>query len=209
MVELLEESYKYIFTIGALEALGLIFGLLCVYYLIKNSVLTWPTGITYIFISFVIFWQQQLYGDFLLHIIFLILNIYGWYHWVYGKTKNDKPIKIEWLSFRLNIFYSLIGIVSFVIFGYFLSNVHNIWPNLEPASVPYWDAATTALSVVGMWLTARKKVENWFYWGIVDILAVGIYIYKGIYFYALLYFIYIGLAIAGFIKWRKLARELR
>lgn len=208
MGKLLEESISYIFSMGTLEAAGLIFGLLCVYFLIKNNILTWPTGILYILISFVIFWQQQLYGDFLLHIIFLTLNIYGWYYWVYGKNEKKEKIKIEWLTFSQNIIYFLLSLAGIAVIGYFLSHVHIIWPNLKPASVPYWDAATTSLSIVGMWITARKKVENWLYWLIVDILAVGIYLYKGIYFYALLYFIYIGLAIAGYIKWKKIADQI-
>jgi nicotinamide mononucleotide transporter len=71
------------------------------------------------------------------------------------------------------------------------------------ASLPYWDSTTTILSFTGMWLTARKKIENWVFWFIVDIIATGVYFYKGIYFYAFLYMIYIGMAVSGFITWKK------
>ena len=206
MDEMLKESWQYLLDINSLEALGLIFGLLTVYYLIKENIFTWPAGITYILISFIIFWQQQLYGDFLLHIFFLILNIYGWYHWMYGSKKNKEKVIITWMTFKKNILYVAVSIVGIFVFGYFLSSVHVIFPNLVPASVPYWDAATTSLSVTAMWLTARKNIENWIYWLVVDVLATGIYYYKGIHFYALLYFIYIGLAIAGFIEWKKIIR---
>jgi nicotinamide mononucleotide transporter len=207
MDELIKESWHYLININIIEALGLIFGLLAVYYLIKEDILTWPAGITYVLLSFVIFWQQQLYGDFLLHIFFLVLNIYGWYHWKYGKPRDESKVPVTWMTLKRNTFFVIISFVGIFLFGYFLSSVHLIFPNLKPASVPYWDAATTSLSVIGMWLTARKHIENWIYWFVVDVLAAGIYFYKGIHFYALLYFIYIGLAIAGFIEWKKIIRQ--
>lgn len=207
MQHLLSQSLEYLLTINWLEAAGLIFGLLTVFFLIKENIFTWLCGIIYILISFVIFWQQQLYGDFLLHVFFLFLNIYGWYHWVYGETSRKDSVKVAWLSLKRNVIYALISILGIFFFGYFLINIHLIFTNLTPASVPYWDAATTSLSVTAMWLTARKKIENWIYWLIVDVLAAGIYVYKDIYFYALLYFIYIGLAVAGFLTWKKIIQR--
>lgn len=207
MQQILTQSLKYLLTINWLEAAGLIFGLLTVYFLIKENIHTWLCGIIYILISFVVFWQQQLYGDFLLHVFFLLLNIYGWYHWVYGETTGKDSVKVEWLSLKRNLIYALISILGVFLFGYFLINIHLLFTNLTPASVPYWDAATTSLSVTAMWLTARKKIENWIYWLIVDVLAAGIYVYKDIYFYALLYFIYIGLAVAGFLTWKKIIQR--
>ncbi|HNP17376.1 MAG TPA: nicotinamide riboside transporter PnuC [Fulvivirga sp.] len=206
MQDLIRDSFEYLKGIDTLEASGLIFGLLSVYFLIKENIWTWPSGITYILISFVIFWQQQLYGDFLLHVFFLILNIYGWYHWLYGSKENTK-VPITRLNFKENVVYGLISLLGVGLFGYFLSNIHLVFTNLTPASVPYWDAATTSLSVTAMWLTARKRIENWHYWFIVDVLAAAIYFYKGIYFYSLLYFIYIALAIAGYLQWKKIMTQ--
>lgn len=207
MDELLKESWGYLLNINILEGLGLIFGLLAVYYLVKENILTWPAGITYVIISFVIFWEQQLYGDFFLHVFFLLLNIYGWYHWKYGHSTEEAKVPVTWLSLKKNLIYIVISFIGIFVFGYFLSSVHLIFPNLLPASVPYWDAATTSLSITAMWLTARKNIENWIYWFVVDVLATGIYFYKGIQFYALLYFIYIGLAIAGFIEWKRIIQQ--
>ena len=71
------------------------------------------------------------------------------------------------------------------------------------ASLPYWDSATSILSIGAMWLTVKKKIENWIIWLVVDLLATGIYYYKGIYFYSILYLLYTGMAIAGYISWRR------
>ena len=90
----------------------------------------------------------------------------------------------------------LLSGIGIVFFGTLL----NVYTD---ASLAYWDSTTSVLSIVGMWLTAKKKLENWYFWLAVDVLATGIYLYKGIYFYALLYLIYVGLAVSGLISWKK------
>lgn len=203
MSEIWQNIIEYGSQIDFLELLGLIFGLICVWFLIKQNILTWPAGIIYVLISFVIFWRIQLYGDFILHIFFLVLNIYGWYYWVYGKKKNEKEVQVTTFSLMENVLILGVTGMGIVVFGYFLESLPNWIDGLEPAALPYWDATTSILSVTGMWLTTRKKFENWYYWLAVDILATGIYMYKGIYFYSALYFVYIFLAVGGLREWHK------
>lgn len=198
-----QEVIDYAAHIDLLEFGGLVFGLLAVWFLIKQNILTWPAGIIYVLISFVIFWKIRLYGDFILHIFFLVLNIYGWYYWTYGKKKGAEELPVSAFSFKINFLIALVTALGVVLFGYFLEHLPQLFDGLEPAALPYWDATTSILSVTGMWLTTRKKIENWYYWLVVDILATAIYIYKGIYFYALLYGIYIFLVASGLIEWRK------
>ncbi|RLD20331.1 MAG: hypothetical protein DRI71_10540 [Bacteroidetes bacterium] len=198
-----QDVINYAVNMAHLELAGLIFGLLAVWYLIKQSLLTWPAGIIYVFISFVIFWRIQLYGDFILHIFFLVLNIYGWYYWVWGRKKGEGDVPVTVLSLRNNALIALSTLVGVVVFGFFLQSLPSLIDGLQPAALPYWDATTSILSVTGMWLTTRKKIENWYYWIIVDVLATGIYIYKGIYFYSILYGVYIIMAIYGYLEWRK------
>jgi nicotinamide mononucleotide transporter len=96
-----------------------------------------------------------------------------------------------------------ISFIGIFLFAKFLIYLPHIFLDIEAASLPYWDSTTSILSVTGMWLTAKKKIENWYYWLLVDVLATGIYFYKDLYFYSLLYFIYIGLAVAGYVAWRR------
>ena len=131
------------------------------------------------------------------------MNIYGWYYWVYGKKKKDKEVAVTTNSTINNLIILSVTGIGIILFGYFLVALPNWIDGLEPAALPYWDATTSILSVTAMWLTTRKKLENWYYWLVIDILATGIYVYKGIYFYAALYFIYIFLAISGYLEWRK------
>ena len=183
---------------------GLVFGLLCVYFLIKESLWTWPFGILYVLVSFVTFWQARLYGDFLLHVFYLVLNVYGWYFWVKGNKTDNQAVVITRQSAKQALLTLGITVIAVVVFAQFLISIPDWFSSAGPASIPYWDSTTTVLSVAGMWLTARKKIDNWYYWFAVDVLATGVYYYKGLYFYSVLYFIYIGMAVAGYLSWKKL-----
>ncbi|MEP2026395.1 MAG: nicotinamide riboside transporter PnuC [Reichenbachiella sp.] len=203
MNEIVQEILSYSLNIDGYEFLGLIFGILAVWYLIKESILTWPAGILYVLVSFIVFWEIRLYGDLLLHVVFLALNIYGWYFWVYGKQSKNKDLPITTYHLKQNIYILLISILGIFVFGYFLAHIHSIWDHIPPAAVPYWDATTSVLSITGIWLMTKKKLENWYYWFIVDVLACGIYFYKGIYFYSFLYGVYIAMAVSGYLAWKK------
>ncbi|MEN8248740.1 MAG: nicotinamide riboside transporter PnuC [Bacteroidota bacterium] len=203
MQEFWSEVVRYASQIDMLELAGLIFGLLAVWFLIKQNIYTWPSGIIYVFISFVIFWRIRLYGDFILHIFFLVLNVYGWYYWTRGRKKDEEELPVTTCTFKNSLLIGIASVAGIIVFGYFLEHLPDFIEDLEPAALPYWDATTSILSVTGMWLTTRKKIENWYYWIIVDVLATVIYIYKGIYFYSILYGVYIIMAYSGLMAWRK------
>ena len=191
-----QEVINYASGIKILEFAAMISGLLCVWYLIRQNILTWPTGIIYVLISFVIFSKVRLYADLVLHIFYLILNIYGWYYWSAPGKRQDHQVPVTTAG------SSLMGILLFLsALGTYLSGM--LLSEFTDASLPYWDSATSVLSIAAMWLTAKKKIENWIIWFVVDLLATGIYFYKGLYFYCILYLVYIGMAVAGYVAWRK------
>ncbi|MCA6078284.1 nicotinamide riboside transporter PnuC [Fulvivirga sedimenti] len=198
--EIIQEITSYLLSMPVSEGLGLIFGILAVVFLIRESIWTWPWGIAYTIISLIVFWEQRLYGDLLLHILYLVLNIYGWYHWLHGNADKESELPISNIPGRNFLLIMLLSAVGIAGFGFLLQNYTN-------ASVPYWDSTTSILSVAAMWMTTQKRIENWILWFIIDIIATGIYIYKSMYFYALLYFLYIGMAIAGYLEWKKLQKK--
>jgi len=197
------EIVSYSETISFWELSGLIFGVLCVVFLIKESILTWPFGIAYVITAFVVFWEAKLYGDFLLHIFFLAMNVYGWYYWVHGTKKSESNLTITKMSKNGSLSSLGLSIFGVLVFAQVLINIPNWFEEMEPAALPYWDSTTSILSVTAMWLTARKKIDNWYYWLFVNILATGIYFYKELYFFSLLYFLYIGMALMGYVAWKK------
>ena len=197
------EIVSYSETISFWELSGLIFGVLCVVFLIKESILTWPFGIAYVITAFVVFWEAKLYGDFLLHIFFLAMNVYGWYYWVHGTKKSESNLTITKMSKNGSLSSLGLSIFGVLVSAQVLINIPNWFEEMEPAALPYWDSTTSILSVTAMWLTARKKIDNWYYWLFVNILATGIYFYKELYFFSLLYFLYIGMALMGYVAWKK------
>ncbi|MBO3699373.1 nicotinamide riboside transporter PnuC [Roseivirga sp. E12] len=201
--EIWQQVVDYSSQISIWELTGLIAGLLAVIYLIRQSIWTWPFGILYVLVSFVVFWQARLYGDFLLHVFFLVLNIYGWMYWRGGGSDSESKIKITHSTSRSMLLTFLATIIGVIVFAQLLIAIPSIFEGVDPPALPYWDSTTSVLSVAGMWLTARKKIDNWYYWFVVDVLATGIYFYKELYFYSALYLVYIGMAVAGYLAWKK------
>ena len=197
-----QDIVSYATQISIWELSGLVFGILAVVFLIKENIWTWPAGIAYVLVSFVVFWEARLYGDLILHVFFLVLNIYGWVYWVQGK--NDDSIgSISAMTIKQNVVVLVFTVIGIFVFAQFLIKIPTMMEGVAPASLPYWDSTTSILSVTGMWLTARKKIDNWCYWFAVDVIAAGVYFYKDLYFYAFLYFLYIGMAIAGYLAWKR------
>lgn len=196
LVILFQEIFNYASIIKMLEFAAMVSGLLCVWFLINQNILTWPTGIIYVLISLVIFVEAKLYADLILHIFYLIINIYGWYYWVTPKKDSGSQVQVTTTSIKLISLLVLLSTIGVYVSGKLLTVYTD-------ASLPYWDSTTSILSIAAMWLTAKKKLENWILWFIVDLLATGIYFYKGLYFYSVLYLVYIGMAVAGYVSWRK------
>ncbi len=199
---MVDDILQYLLEAPLLEIIGLIAGLLAVYLLVIENIWTWPTGIIYCLVSFVIFWQAKLYQDFLLTGFFLAMNIYGWHAWLNPIAERNKKgeLPISRSSGKLLIY---IGIISLILI--FFSG--SIFWRFTDAALPYWDASTTVLSLSAMWMTTQKKIENWIVWFIVDVIATGIYAYKGIYLYSILYLVYLGLAVAGYLNWKRIYRQ--
>lgn len=180
-----------------LEIIGVFFGFLSVLYSKKENILVYPTGIISTAIFVYLLLQYGLLGDMMINAYYFSMSIYGWYVWtrkvdethfiaVTKTTKKEKTISV--LLF--------IGTMIFVYVIYALFNKWDSW-------LSYVDILTTAIFFVGMWLMAKKKLENWIYWIIGDIISVPLYLYKGLAFTSLQYLIFTVIAIYGYIAWKK------
>jgi nicotinamide mononucleotide transporter len=181
-----------------LEFAAVIFGLLSVYLTTKQNIWCWPTGIVMVILYIIIFANVQLYSDMLENIIYIFLQIYGWYYWVLGgkdKKKQDK-VPVKKLALEGIIFWAFVIAIGTIILGY-------IMDVYAGASLPYWDALTTVMSLTAQWLMGKKILESWFLWITVDVMALFIYSIKGLYMTTGLYALFLCLAIIGFFKWRK------
>lgn len=197
------------YQMSYLEFFGTVFNLWCVWLAVKNKILTWPVGLVGIVLYVFLFYQIQLYSDLFEQFYFLIASFYGWWLWMYSGNRNEpdknKKLKISANSARTNIIYAAIILFGTVLTGYFMSHINIYFPKLFPlpASFPYLDAFTTVMSFAATILMAKKKLECWYLWVLVDIIGVGLYYTKGVKFIALEYLIFLILATSGYFKWIK------
>lgn len=187
--------YQNILETTVLEIIAVIFGLLSVWYSKKVNILVYPTGIISVVIYVYICLGAKLYADMGINFVYFVMSIYGWYNW----TRKDSLKKILTIS----ICNRKDHIINLSMFLFFFITLSYILSNYTDSNVPYWDSLTTAIFIVGMWLMAMKKVENWIFWIIGDIISIPLYFYKGLVLTSLQFTIFLFIAILGYIAWRK------
>ena len=189
------------YPISYIELIGTIFGLVSVYLATKANILTWPTGIINELFLFILFFQVQLYADMFLQVFFFVVTIFGWYNW----KNNPKKSNISVISLRLKGWIACIIVIGTLVAGYLFSNIHLYLPHYFKieAAYPYIDSLVMFLSIVATILLAKKKLETWYLWIIVDIICVFLFFEKGIVFLGLEYIIFLGFATYGLFNWKK------
>ncbi|MGB3849991.1 MAG: nicotinamide riboside transporter PnuC [Tunicatimonas sp.] len=181
--------------INWIEVLAVLFGLVAVYFNTQENVWGWPVGIVGVVLSGILFYEVRLYSDLILHVMYVILGFYGWYEWLYG-GQNNAVLRVSTLSPPMILRLLVLGAAGTGVIGY-------LFDRYTDADLAYWDAFTTSFSLVGQYMLAKKKLENWLLWIGVDAVATGIYFYKELYLLSLLYFVYLGLAAYGYRRWKK------
>lgn len=183
------------------EFIAVVFGLLSVWFAKKENILVYPTGIISVLIYVYICFGIKLYADAGINLFYFGMSVYGWYKWT---KKSEKPaLQItasstrDWLISILMFVFS--GAVILLLLTYFKAGDTEYWST----RVPYIDTFTTAIFIVGMWLMAYKKIENWIFWIIGDVISIPLYAYKGLIFTSFQFFGFLVLAIMGYLAWRK------
>ena len=182
------------------EIVAVIFGLLSVWFSKNNNILVYPTGMISTSIFTYLLFKWELLGDMMINAYYFIMSIYGWYIWTRKKNNIVTPIsKISNYEKKISLFI----FISSLIFVYGIYNYFDKWGSLTS----YIDNITTAIFFVGMWLMAKRKIENWIFWIIGDIISVPLYFYKGLTFTSLQYFIFTIIAISGYYSWKKILNK--
>ena len=180
-----------------LEITAVIFGFMSVWYSKQNNIWVFPSGMisTSIFVYLLLKWE--LLGDMMINGYYFMMSIYGWYVWT-RKVGNTQTTPISFTNEQ----EKKIGIVIFIatlFFVYIVYKTFNKWTSW----VAYVDTITTAIFFVGMWLMAKKKIENWIFWIVGNIISVPLYFYKGFTFTSFQYLGFTFIAIAGYFAWKK------
>ena len=199
MIEFFLNSYKNVSAVQiALEFIAFVFGILSVWFAKKNNILVFPTGIINTSIYVYLLWKWSLLGDMMINGYYVVMSVYGWYVWTRKKEGADEfPISriskkekgIAFVIFTLTI--------AFVVAVYLFFNKFTTWS-------AYVDTIVTGIFFVGMWLMAKRKIENWTLWILGNIISVPMYFYKGYTFTSIQYIIFTIIAIYGYLEWKKI-----
>ena len=177
-----------------LEIVAALVGAVSVWLSVRQNILSWPTAIVNVLLYVVVFRDARLYADMGLQVVYALLSVYGWYEWLHG-GEHRSALRVTRTTARLGAV-----LVAVITIGAFALGA--ILHRTTDAALPFMDAFLSSTSLVAQWMMTRKKLENWLLWIFVDVLYVGMFTYKGLYITAILYAVFLALAVAGYRDWR-------
>ncbi|GAL85724.1 nicotinamide mononucleotide transporter [Sporocytophaga myxococcoides] len=177
-----------------IEIIATIFGVICVWLTIKQHIACWPIGLVQVVLYISVFYQAKLYADMVLHVIYVLLSIYGWYHW--SESNINKESSGITLCGKFTYIYGALCLALTLILGF-------TFTLYTDASLTYPDSFIMSSSLIAQWLMSRKKLESWILWIHTDIVAIYVYWYKELYWTTGLYLLFLFMAISGLAEWRK------
>jgi nicotinamide mononucleotide transporter len=188
------------FTLGSTpttwaEVLGFSTGAINVWLVVRQHIANWPIGIANVILLGLIFLDGGLYADAGLQVVYIVLQAWGWWQWLYGGQDRTELVtrgtsRTEWLAL------TVAGIVATALLTWILST----WTD---STVPFWDALTTTISLAATYGQSRKLLESWWLWIAADLIYVPLYAYKHLYLTSGLYVLFLALCVAGLIAWRR------
>jgi nicotinamide mononucleotide transporter len=198
IISIVFEQYSGYETLDIiLEAIAVVFGFLSVWFSKKNKIWVFPTGMvsTLIFVYLLLKWN--LLGDMIINAYYFIMSVYGWYIWT--RKDNDTIVNPISKTTKKEQTISIFLFLGALVFVYIIYTFSDKWTNWTA----YVDTFTTGIFFVGMWLMAKRKIENWLFWIVGDIISVPLYAYKGLVLTSIQYFVFTFIAIFGYLAWKK------
>jgi len=178
--------------IGWIQSLAFLMSIAYVILAARENIWCWFFGLIAVTLSFVVYYQNKLFSDATLQVFYMAVSVYGWYSWGKGREKQA-ALKISTLTIYKHLWLLLLGIAGTILLGY--------WWTFWNAALPFIDAFTTSFSIIATFLVARKILENWIYWLVIDTVCIYVYINRQIPLFALLFFVYDILAVYGLLIW--------
>ena len=183
------------FQTTIIEIVAVVFGLASVWSMKKESILAFPFGIINVLIYAYICFITKLYAYSGINVFFAMMSVYGWINWS-RSGGNEATVKISRCSAK-----ELLLEIAALIFFFILLRIMLV--KLTDSIVPTWDALTTAIYIIAMWLLARKKIENWIAWILGDTISIGLFAWQNLYFSSFQFLVFTVIAVLGFLEWRK------
>ena len=180
-----------------IEIFGVVTGILYVILEVKQNRFLWPLGIITSAAYIYIFFTGKFYADMGLQVYYVLISIYGWYYWSRGGEKSGKG-ELPVVSINRQQL-----ILLFLTFAFSWVLIYFVLDRYTDSSVPLGDSFTTALAIVATWMLTRKIIEQWFLWIIANVVSIALYIYKGLYPTVILYAVFAGMAVYGYLEWKR------
>lgn len=201
------ETYQIV-----IEFVAMVFGLLSVFFSVRKNIWVYPTGIISTTLYVYILFNFGLLGDCMINVYYTVMSIYGWILW-YKNSADSVHVNVSWAKkkewlFSVFLFIFSVGLVTFIYYykpfidNHFSMNevklglYHLDWAN-------WMDVFTTSIFLVGMWLMAKRRIENWIFWIVGDLISIPMYIYKGLGITSAQYLVFTIMAVIGYAEWKK------
>jgi nicotinamide mononucleotide transporter len=180
----------------AVEIAAVFFSIAYLYFSIRQKILLWPMGMVSAVLYMVVFFQSKFYADMGLNGYYLVVSIYGWILWGRAGKEPGKKLVVSRIRLKAALMLGALTLLAFVVIG-------RILELYTDSPLPYWDALTTAVSFTATWMLARKILEHWILWIIVDAISMGLYFYRELYPTLLLFAVYTTMAVIGYLEWKR------
>jgi nicotinamide mononucleotide transporter len=185
--------------VSPLELVAAVTGAVSVWLSVRQNIWSWPTAIVNVVLYAIVFWEAKLYADMGLQVVYTVLSLYGWYEWLYG-GEGRTELRVTRTPRRLAAILTLIAAAGSAVLGTLLRQTTD-------AALPFMDSFLSSTSLVAQWMMTRKLLGNWLVWIGVDVLYVGMFLFKGLYLTAGLYAVFLALAVRGYVDWRRSIAE--
>ena len=189
------------------ELLGFLSGALCVYLVTRENIWNWPLGVITAAFYIVVFARAGLYSETGLQVVYLVLSFYGWWHWLHGTHREREraaagvaqakgPVVVSHVPAREFVLLLVIGVALWLA-------LYAITSRLPGVAAPLLDSALATTSLIAQYLMTRKYIENWILWILVDVVYIGLFYTRNLSLTAVLYTVYLALAILGYFQWKR------
>lgn len=198
----MEDLWRFLISVsggGPIELIAVALGLTNIVLLVQRSIWSYPFGMLMVILYAKVFYDSRLYSDALLHVFFLVIQVYGLWYWLQYR-QSDGLVVVERSAPRLVGFSILAAFFGAITLG-------TIMRRYTDADLPYWDASVAATSVVAQFLMSRRRLESWLFWIAVDVMAIALFWTKGLYPTALLYTAFLVLCVWGYLRWSRAWRS--
>ncbi len=186
-----------------MELFGTFFAFVYLYLSVRENIWLWVTGFLTSLLYLVVFFNERLYADMGLQLYYLLISVYGWFAWKWGRAKSGrKKMPINTVNLKMGAKLFGMGIIIYLVVVLALLKLPEIL-NIESSDLPFWDAFTTTGGIIATWMLTRKMIEHWLIWIVVDLVSSGMYLYKNLEVTVILYLVYTFVAVFGYLEWRR------